>query len=161
MNIEILYAKENESDILTSIAFAAKRYWNYPEEYFDVWKEELTITPAYINRNQVYVAKIDEKAIGFVSLVEVKDDFRVGELLITKGYWLDHIFMHPDFIGKSVGSDLISFVMEWCGKENISYLHILSDPNAKGFYDKVGAEYIKEVPSNISGRTVSLYKLDI
>jgi GNAT superfamily N-acetyltransferase len=157
----ILCADENESDILTSISFAAKRYWNYPEEYFDVWKEELTITPDYIKQNQVYVAKIDGKAVGFASLVEVKDDFQVGELLITKGFWLDHIFVHPDYIGKRVGSNLISFVKKSCRKKNISYLHILSDPNAKGFYNTIGAEYIKEVPSSIQGRTVSLYKLDI
>ena len=161
MNIVILSADEKESNILTSISFAAKRYWNYPEEYFDVWKEELTITPDYINKNQVYVAKINGEVIGFVSLVEVKDDFQVGELLITKGFWLDHIFIRPELIGKKVVSKLIEFVKEWCRNQNISYLHILSDPNAKGFYNRIGADYIKEVPSSIKGRTVSLYRLEV
>jgi GNAT superfamily N-acetyltransferase len=154
-------ADDKESDTLTSISFAAKRYWKYPEEFFDVWKEELTITPDYINQNEVYVAKVDEKPVGFLSIIEVKDDFQAGELLIRKGFWLDHIFVHPDLIGKRVGSELISFTNELCKQKNIKCLHILSDPNAKGFYQKIGAQFMKEVPSNIKGRTVSLFKFAI
>lgn len=154
-------ADENESEILTSISFASKRYWKYPEEYFEIWKEELTITYEYINQNQVYVAKTDGKAIGFISIVEVEEDFQAGELTIKKGYWLDHIFIHPNYIGKNVGSELVLFAKVLCRKKNIGSLNILSDPNAKGFYSKIGAEYIREVPSNIKGRTVSLYKLEI
>lgn len=65
-----------------------------------MWKKELTITRDYINLNRVYVAEIDDKPIGFISIVEVKEDFLVGDLLIKKGFWLDHIFFHPGFIGK-------------------------------------------------------------
>ena len=161
MNISLRRVKDKESDTLTLIAFAAKRYWRYPEEYFDVWKDELTITEDYINQNEVHVAEVDGKAVGFISIVEVKNDFHVGELLIRKGFWLDHIFVHPSFIGKRVGSELIFFVKELSRVKNISCLHILSDPNAKGFYGKVGAQYIEEVPSNIKGRTVSLFMFPI
>lgn len=161
MNIKIRRAEDNESDILTSISFAAKRYWKYPEEYFDVWEDELTITPDYINQNEVHVAKVDGKAVGFISIVEVKNDFHVKEFLIRKGFWLDHIFVHPSFIGKRVGYELIFFAKELCRGKNIGCLYILSDPNAKGFYDKIGTQFIREVPSSIKGRTVSLYKLQI
>lgn len=161
MNIMIKRANDKESDTLTAISFASKRYWKYPQEYFDVWKDELTITPDYINQNEVHVAKVDGKAVGFISIVEVKDEFQAGELLIQKGFWLDHIFVHPNFIRKRVGSKLISFATELCRQKNIRFLHIFSDPNAKGFYDRIGAQFIDEVPSNIKGRTVSLYKFPV
>lgn len=154
-------ASHNESDMLTSIAFASKRYWKYPETYFDVWKDELTITSAYINRNDVHIARVDGMAVGFFSIVEIDEDFQTGDLLVRKGFWLDHIFVHPDFIGKRVGTELISFAKELCRQRNISCLYILSDPNAKGFYERIGAQFIEEVPSNIEGRTVSLYKFPI
>ncbi|WP_006716075.1 GNAT family N-acetyltransferase [Desulfitobacterium metallireducens] len=154
-------AEGKESNILTSISFAAKRYWKYPEEYFDIWKDELTITEEYINENEVYVADVDDKAIGFISIVEVKNDFQAGELLIRKGFWLDHIFVHPSFIGRRIGSELIFFARGLCRERNIGFLHILSDPNAKGFYESINAQYIEEVPSNIKGRNVSLFKLPI
>lgn len=61
MKITIRQAKDIESDILTAISFAAKRYWDYPEKYFTIWKEELTITSNYINDNIVFIAEVDEK----------------------------------------------------------------------------------------------------
>ncbi|MDO0824136.1 GNAT family N-acetyltransferase [Desulfosporosinus nitroreducens] len=161
MNIMIRRAEDKENEILTLIAFEAKRYWKYPEEYFDVWKDELTITADYINKNEVHVAKVDGKSVGFISIVEVENDFLVGDLLIRKGFWLDHIFVHPSFIRNRVGSELIFFAKKFCEENNIICLHILSDPNAKGFYDRIGAQFIEEVPSNIKGRTVSLYKFPI
>lgn len=158
MNIMIRRAEDKDSDTLTLISFAAKRYWNYPEKYFEVWKNELTITPDYINQNEVHVAKVDGKAVGFISIVEVENDFKAGEVSIIKGFWLDHIFVHPDFIGERVGSELIFFAKKLCRRKDISCLYILSDPNAQGFYDRIGAQFIEEVSSNIKGRTVSLYK---
>lgn len=161
LNIMIRRAEDRENKTLTSISFAAKRYWKYPEEYFEVWKDELTITPDYITQNEVHVAKVDGKVVGFISIVEVKNDFKAGDLLIRKGYWLDHIFVHPSFIGNRIGSELIFFAKGLCKEKNISCLHILSEPNAKGFYDRIGAQFIEAVPSNIKGRTVSLYKFPI
>lgn len=161
MKISIRKAEVQDSDDLTRIAFAAKRYWQYPEEYFDVWKQELTLTPDYILQNRVYIANVEEKVAGFVSIVEVTADFYAGELLIRQGFWLDHIFIQPEFIGKGAGSELMAFVTDWCKEAGISFLHILSDPHAQGFYDKLGAQFIKEVPSNIQGRNVLLYKLQI
>ncbi len=32
-----------------------KNYWNYPDEYYEIWKKELTITQDYISKNDVYV----------------------------------------------------------------------------------------------------------
>lgn len=159
MKIVIGLAQENESDQLTLISFAAKRYWKYPEEYFDVWKDELTITKDYIDQNKVYVARSDGSAVGFISIVEVKNHVRLGNLLIQKGFWLDHVFVYPPFIGKGVGTQLMLFAKEVCKQNNIKCLYILSDPNAKGFYDRIGAQYIGEVPSNIKGRNVSLFIL--
>ena len=43
------------------------------------------------------------------------------------------------------------------GKWGVSELRIFADPNAKGFYEKMGAEYLEERPSSIEGRTVSLF----
>lgn len=161
MDFVIRKAKDTESDILTSISFASKRYWNYPEEYLNVWEKELTITPKYIQENIVYVAEVDDMVVGYFSIVEVKKDFWAGQVFVKKGFWLEHIFIQPEFIGKRIGSELIFYAMEYCKRNRIECLNIFSDPCAKGFYDKVGAKYIKESPSSIDGRTVSLYELEV
>ncbi len=161
MKITIRQAKDIESNILTAISFAAKKYWNYPEEYFTIWKEELTITSNYINDNIVFLAEVDEKVVGYFSIVEIKEDIWTGKVLVRKGFWLEHIFIAPDFIGKRIGLELISFIRDLCRKRKIACLRIYSDPNAKGFYDRIGARYIGESPSSIEGRTVSLFELNI
>ena len=161
MKTSIRQAEDIESNILTSISFASKRYWNYPEEYFSVWKDELTITSDYINENIVFVAEVDKKIVGYFSIVEIKDDFWTGKVLVRKGFWLEHIFIEPDFIGKRIGSELVSFMRDLCRKKKIARICVFSDPNAKGFYNRIGARYIGESPSSIEGRTVSLFELDI
>ncbi|WP_088186728.1 GNAT family N-acetyltransferase [Desulfosporosinus sp. FKA] len=159
MEMEIRQAKASESNELTAISFISKRFWNYPEEYFDIWKKELTITPEYIQDNMVYVAKVEGKITGYFSIVEVEEDFFTGKVVISKGYWLEHLFILPEFIRKRIGSELISYAKVVCRKKNINRLLIFSDPNAIGFYDKIGATYIEESLSSIEGRKVLLYEL--
>jgi maltose O-acetyltransferase len=159
--VKVRQANLEESNTLTEISFAAKRYWNYPEQYFEVWKSELTITEKYILKNTVYVAEIDEKVVGYFSIVNVPEEFWSGEVFVNSGHWLEHIFIHPDYIGKSIGSTLIDFAKQLCIKNGIEKLYIFSDPNANGFYEKIGAEYIKESPSSIPGRKVSLFMLNV
>ncbi len=127
MNIVIRAASYKDSDVLTAISFAAKRHWNYPDEYFDVWKDELTITPSYIQKHIVYVAERSGQAVGYFSLVEVKTDFRAGKILINKGTWLEHIFILPEYIGKGIGTQLIDFMKIKCKEMNIGTIHIFSD----------------------------------
>lgn len=161
LKIIIRPAKDTESGVLTNISFESKKYWNYPKAYFDVWRPELTITSDYINTNIVFVAEVDEKVVGYFSIVEVKEDFLAGQVMVSKGFWLEHIFILPEFIGQGIGTDLIANAKDICAKTNIDHLYIFSDPNAKGFYDKIGAKYINESPSSIEGRTVSLFELEI
>lgn len=46
--IEIVKANNNDADILTEIGFSAKKHWNYPDNYYEIWKDELTITDGYV-----------------------------------------------------------------------------------------------------------------
>jgi hypothetical protein len=40
----IRQASQADCEILTEISVSSKNYWNYPKEYFEIWKDELTIT---------------------------------------------------------------------------------------------------------------------
>lgn len=161
MDILIRPALMSESSVLTDISFASKRHWQYPDSYFDIWKDELTITSSYIKDNIVYVAEKNGQVIGYFSLVEVKNDFWAGKVFVKKGFWLEHIFILPGYIGKGIGTQLMGYLVSICKKRGIGKVRILSDPYARGFYDKIGARYIGESPSSIEGRTVSLYELGI
>jgi GNAT superfamily N-acetyltransferase len=161
MGLLVREACASDSIALTDISFMSKQYWNYPNEYFDIWKEELTISPSYIQSNIVYVAEIRGRAIGYASLVEGKGEFWAGHSVVNNGFCLEHIFILPEYIGKGIGSRLIGVIKGRCREMNIDSIFIFSDPNAKGFYEKLGACCLGEVASNIQGRTVPLYELPI
>ncbi|MDJ0624281.1 MAG: GNAT family N-acetyltransferase [Desulfocapsaceae bacterium] len=154
-------ATERDASTLTNISHASKRYWNYPQEYIAIWKDELTITPQYINDHQVFVYEHDAAILAYYSLVELKADITVVGARLKMGFWLDHMFVDPISIGKGIGRLLFTHLLNHCQVHKISKVRILADPHSRGFYDKMGCIYKGEQPSTIANRTTPLYTLDI
>lgn len=154
-------ARPEEAQALTDISFTSKRYWDYPETYYIVWKDELTISPEYIEKNKVFAARTEEGLIGYCSVAHVEQDFHAGRVFVHKGYWLEHIFILPEHLRKGIGSRLIGFVKGWCRQNGVEVLSIFCDPHACVFYDKLGALCLGEYPSSIDGRNVLLYELAV
>jgi len=146
-------AKTKEFQILTTISFASKMYWGYPTVYLDIWKNELTINPEYIEQNLVFVFENNSEIAGYYSIVEIKENLEVSGIEIHKGFWLEHMFLSPKNIGQGIGSKMFTHICETCLSKGIHELGILADPNAKGFYEKMGCQYQKEFPSTIPNRT--------
>ncbi|MCP4343837.1 MAG: GNAT family N-acetyltransferase [Desulfobulbaceae bacterium] len=146
-------AQLEEAEILTDISFTAKRYWNYPEEYYNIWAGELTISPAYIGSNDVWVYEIDREIHAYYSLVVLDKEIKVAGIVIEPGHWLEHMFVRPSHIGHGIGSELFTHLRARCMKKKIEALNILVDPNAREFYQKMGCGYVQDFPSTIVGRT--------
>jgi len=146
-------AKKNEAKVLTKISFASKGHWAYPQEYFEIWKNELTISPEYIEKHDVVVYEIDSDVIGYYSIVELTENKDVSGIKICKGFWLEHMFVEPKYIGKGIGTEMFNHIRKTCRERKITELGVLADPNSKGFYEKMGCKYIMEYPSTINNRT--------
>ena len=159
--LQIDIALENDFDILTEIAFSAKRHWNYPDSYIDLWRDELTITRDYINQNSLFKAQYKDLIIGFYSIVENKRDFYSGDIFIKKGFWLEHIFIKPDYHKFGIGKIMINHAKDISRDFGISDLMIFVDPFAKGFYDKIGADYLYDSKSSIPDRLIPVYRLKV
>lgn len=159
--VQIIKAVESDSVFLTEISFAAKRFWNYPEHYFDLWQDELTITKDYINQNIVYKSILNDSLLGFYSIVENKSDFWSGDIFVKKGFWLEHIFIKPEFHRKGIGRFMIDHAKWISLNYGICSLLIFVDPYAKGFYDNIGANFQYESKSSIPERLIPVYELVI
>ena len=105
----------------------------------------------------VFVAKTKSRVSAYYSIVHVEQEFFAGDTKVEKGYWLEHMFVLPEHIGKGVGAAMYLHARQYCRDNGIDALMIFADPNAKGFYEKMGAQYIEERPSGIAGRSVSLF----
>lgn len=161
MELSIRRAESSDAAFLTSISVGAKRYWNYPEGYLEIWHDGVTITETYIEKNIVFVAKRKTTIIGYCSTVHLKEDEWRGETKLKAGYWLEHIFVRPAYIKSGVGSKLFEVLIHYCETNDIRLLNILGDSNASGFYHKMGAKYICNLPSNIEGRCLCAFEFVI
>ncbi len=152
-------ARTTEAGLLTEISFASKRYWLYPDEYLHVWKDELTITADYIENNDVCVIENNGSVVGYYSIVFLKKPMECAQVILDKGYWLEHMFLVPQVIGSGLGRILFEHIVSRCTQKQIATLRILADPHAKGFYEKMGCIYKKDIPSTIAGRSTPLLLL--
>jgi len=148
MNMQIRRATPDEADTLTAIAHAAKRHWNYPERWIEQWSADLTITPDFIANNEVYVAVAGGGIAGCCALV-------VGDSLAE----LEHMWIDPQQMGKGVGRALFKHTTQRASELGLAELELSADPNAEGFYEKMGAKRIGEIQADIEGQTRSLPRM--
>jgi GNAT superfamily N-acetyltransferase len=135
---------------LTQIAHEAKRYWGYPENWIQHWESDLTISPDFITNNQVYVFEQEGQILGFYALCV---DNQKAEL--------EHLWVLPSHIGTGVGKELFLDAMDRASSLDINEIEISADPNAAGFYKRMGARVIGETISAIEGKVRKVPRLKI
>lgn len=150
MVYEILRASPDQAKSLTHIAFAAKRYWGYPERWIEIWSPILTISNEYIKKHDTYFASLDGKPAGFYAIsVE-------GEKAS-----LEHLWVLPEHMGKGVGMNLFKHALFRCSEIGAEVLEIESDPNAQGFYERMGAKKVGQSASELDSQPRFLPILEI
>lgn len=148
--IEILPAEGTDARRLSEIAFAAKGYWDYPAEWLNEWRPQLTFSEDDVANGTFFKLNADGNICGFYVLADVD-----GKM------WLEHLWLDPDSIGKGFGRKLFEHSMQTARDLGASSVNIESDPNAEGFYAAMGAVRIGESRSTILGSERSLPLLEI
>ena len=148
--IRIRMAEEAEAEQLSDIAFAAKKYWGYPASFFEHWQDVLRISPAFITNNNVWVAVCNNEILGFAA-ISIKET--IAEL--------EHMWVMPEHMKKGVGKALIEAIIKYCEAAGIESLTIESDPNARGFYEKMGAQLTGYIESKPEPRKLPVLKLEL
>ena len=139
-----------EASTLTTIALEAKRYWGYPDHWIKHWESDLTVSSDFIRDHHVFVAEVDGEIRGFYALCVSGDKAE-----------LEHLWVTPASIGTGVGKELFLDAMEKAAALAVRDVEILADPNAAGFYKRMGAMQIGEVESPIDGQSRKLPRLKI
>ncbi|MBN1450345.1 MAG: GNAT family N-acetyltransferase [Anaerolineales bacterium] len=138
---KVLHATLGQVGILTQIAFAAKRHWGYPERWIQIWSPLLTISPEFIESHDTYVAYVGEEPVGFCAIsVE-------GERASV-----EHLWVLPGNIGMGIGAALFKHMISRCKDLGVRVLEIVSDPNALGFYEHMGAKVVGEHVGEVEGQ---------
>lgn len=130
-----------DAEALTAVAHAAKRHWRYPEEWIALWRRDLTFTGEFIERYPVYCAVEADAIVGASALVFAAADCE-----------LEHFWIVPTRMGTGLGRALFEHAVERCRAIGARRLWINADPNAEGFYERMGGRRVGEVPSTPAGR---------
>jgi GNAT superfamily N-acetyltransferase len=146
----ILRARRVDSADLTRISRAAKRHWGYPEQLLRLWQRDLTVTPGFIARHPVWYAVHRNRPVGFYAISGTGDARE-----------LEHMWVHPKYIGAGVGRALFAHLLRRLRTMKISRLDVASDPNAEGFYRRMGARRVGVVASTPEGRVIPLLRLTL
>lgn len=142
-------AKVQDCHLLSNLAYKSKAYWGYTEDFLQQCKDDLTVTKEYIEKNPVYVMESDNKIVAFYSFTIHKKK-------------LDTLFIDPDYIGKGLGRMIWDHLLTKAKELGISEFTLDSDPNAEGFYLKMGAKNIGFTPSTVfPDRHLPLMKVSV
>lgn len=139
--ISIRRVHPEESDELTQIALAAKRHWGYPERWIEIWTLQLTFSAEYFEANESWVAVVDGKAVAFYTLLD--DHGNVS---------LENLWVMPGYMGKGIGRELFLHALGLARERGYKIIQLDADPNAVGFYEKMGMYKIGERHSEVDGQ---------
>lgn len=134
--------RADEYGLLSEIAISAKRHWGYPERWMEIWTPQLTFTPDYFEEHEGWVVEDGDRPIAFYTL----DDHNGTA-------WLENLWVLPEYIGKGIGKELFHHATALARRRGYKSLQLEADPNAMGFYEKMGMKKVGERQSEVDGST--------
>ena len=145
----IVAAQTLDAKKLTEIALQSKAYWGYSAVQIESWKEELMVIPKMFQHSVIHKYLIDTEIAGFYILENTQ----------PHSASLAFLFVAPQFIKQGIGKQLVVHAIEYSRKNNYTFLKVLSDPNAAGFYKKYGFKVLSQKQSSIAGRFLPAMEL--
>lgn len=141
----------SEIEALDALCFLSKAHWGYDDEYMEACRASLRVDPAALADGRVQIALKDGAVAGVVQI-----------LVEAPKAELDLLFVEPKFIGTGVGKALFDWACAAAREKRTAYMMILSDPNARGFYEHLDAVYKEDAPSDaVPGETLPLLRKDL
>ena len=150
--MQIRTARPGEAAALTALCVRSKAYWGYDAAFMRMSAASLQVSEADIAAGRVLVAEGDNDVpVGVASVVL---DAAIADL--------DILFVDPPAIGTGAGRALFHAASQLASRLGASRMTILADPNAARFYERMGARFLRNAPSDaIPGRSLPLYEYDL
>ena len=144
-------AHPDEADALSALAGRSKAHWGYDAVFLEQIRDAMTLHPDEIGRHEVWVLESASGApIGYHRVI-------LGDPAELEDLWVD-----PSAIGFGAGRRLFEHALEIAGRGGASALEIDADPNALGFYERMGAVRIGDTPSTlIPGRSLPRMRIEV
>ncbi|MBV8723056.1 MAG: GNAT family N-acetyltransferase [Candidatus Eremiobacteraeota bacterium] len=140
MTIRMRDARPDEAPILTQLALRSKRAWGYDDAFMAAIMPDMIVEPEYVREERAIVAIEGDVILGYVI---VRSD---GETA-----FLRDLFVEPTRFRQGIGKALFGRALEYARERGARSLQLCGDPNARGFYERVGMTKVGEEPSIAGG----------
>jgi GNAT superfamily N-acetyltransferase len=143
-------ARPEEAEQLSGLARRSKAHWGYDAEFLRRVAAELTITPRAITDHEVWVLEDQGRVIGFHRVIP-------GQPAVLEDLWLE-----PEAIGAGHGRRLWEHAAEVARAGGASAMELDAEPNAMGFYERMGAVRVGATASTvIPGRELARMRVPL
>jgi GNAT superfamily N-acetyltransferase len=147
-DVTVRAARPGEAEALTALAVRSKAHWGYDDAFMQMSQASLTVSDADIASGRVLAAERQGLLFG---MAKVESDGELGML-----------FVDPLCLSRGVGRLLFEAAAALARRLGAPRMAILADPNAAPFYERMGARFVSQAPSDaIPGRTLPLYEYDL
>ena len=151
-DVTVRGARAGEAAALTALAVRSKAHWGYDDAFMRSSQVSLTVGDADIAAGRVLVAVDDTNRL--IGMACVLPEGETSDL--------DALFIDPPAIGSGAGRALFDAAVSLARGQGARRMTILADPNAATFYERMGARYLRNAPSDaIPGRTLPFYEYDL
>jgi GNAT superfamily N-acetyltransferase len=150
LGVTIRSPAAGEGGQLKEIAISSKGFWGYEPAKVREWADRGDFSPAQLSKLTVFVAEAEERAIGWISL-EPR-----GQV-----WWLADLWIEPRWIGVGVGSLLFRHGVRKAQRAGATHIEWEAEPNSIGFYEKMGAKYLRDSDQTEWGRTLPVMGVEL
>ena len=151
--MRIRLALPQEAKALSDLCFRSKAHWGYDDTFMAQSRNSLIVGAGQIKAGDVWVAEVEGVVAGMVALAAMPDPALVD---------LDKLFVEPSRHGAGVGRALMAFAIEEARRRGLKKMVILADRNAAPFYERMGAVYLRDKPSDaIPGNVLPFFEIKL
>ena len=150
--VQVRPAKPGEAQTLTALCVRSKAHWGYDAAFMKLSAASLTVSESDIAADRVLVAVNDGGTV--VGMASVVPEGETSDL--------DMLFVDPPAIGRGAGRAMYDAALALARRQGARRMTILADPHAAAFYERMGARFRRNAPSDaIPGRTLPFYEVDL
>jgi GNAT superfamily N-acetyltransferase len=135
----------SDPDRLREIAYAAKAHWGYDAQRVRHWADSIDLEDG----REILVAERDSALVAWASVIPG------GETCVLEDMWVE-----PPAMGHGVGTELFQRAAARARELGASRMEWEAEPNAVGFYEKMGGRHVGERVSSW-GPVLSLMGVDL
>jgi len=115
---------------LRELTFESKAHWGYDHDLVRSWSEGLEFQAGC----ERWAAEEDGRIVAWASLTPPHEEVAI----------LDHLWVHPTAFGRGIGTRLFRIVVDRARQLGAARLEWGAEPNAVGFYEKMGGRYLRD-----------------